>query len=218
MRTFFYFAGGCAGASVAVFFICLSWFVGHVLPRQLDSLRADVNEQLLFGRQELAGQVTAARDQVVGEVRVTRAAAVRQLEGIRGDLRTESGAWRGAIDGRLAGAVGTLDGVRADLKPVLAGAAALAEDGRASWDDLYWDVKATVASATVATTSAAQASEAIRDAAPKVAASVVRIGDSSAGIAADVRMEADKLTAPHSLRDRIFEYLKMSALVAHYFF
>jgi hypothetical protein len=218
MKTFFYFAGGCAGASVAVFFLCLAWFVGHVIPRQLDSLRADVNEQLLFGRQELAGQVTAARDQVIGEVRATRSAAVEQLEGIRGDLRTESGAWRGAIDGRLAGAVGTLDGVRADLKPTLAGAAALAEDGRASWDDLYWDVKATVASATVATTSAAQASEAIRDAAPKVAASVVGVGQSADAIGKDFRRVVDKHTGPHPLRDQVVDYLKMAALIAHYLF
>jgi len=162
--------------------------------------------------------VSAARDQVLGEVRVTRAAAVEQLKGIRGDLRVESGAWRGAIDGRLAGAVGTLDGVRADLKPALAGAAALAEDGRASWDDLYWDVKATVASATVATTSAAQASEAIRDAAPKVAASVVGVGQSADAIGKDFRRVVDKHTGPHPLRDQVVDYLKMAALIAHYLF
>jgi hypothetical protein len=79
-------------------------------------------------------------------------------------------------------------------------------------------VKATVESATVATTSAAQASEAIRDAAPKVARSVVRIGDSSAGIAEDVRREADRFTGPATLKERILDYLKMAALVAHYLF
>ena len=65
-----------------------------------------------------------------------------------------------------------------------------------SLDDLYPDIKGTVASATVAVTSAAYASEAVRDAAPKVAKSVVDISGSLDGVAADVRREADEITKP----------------------
>ena len=55
----------------------------------------------------------------------------------------------------------------------------------------------------MAITSVAYASEAVRDAAPAVAASVVSvsksvdgIGKSADGIAADVKREADSITAP----------------------
>jgi hypothetical protein len=218
MKTFLYFAGGCAASAAVILFITLSWFVGHVIPRELDSLRADVNEQLLFARQELGDQVTATRGELAGELRAASSGALQQVAAIRGDLRQESQAWRSMVDGRLVGAQGTLDGVRSDLKPALAGAAALEEDSRASWDDLYWDVKATVASATVATTSAAQASEAIRDAAPKVAASVTGVGESADAIGKDFRRVVDKHTGPHPWRDTVFDYLKMAALVAHYLF
>jgi hypothetical protein len=48
----------------------------------------------------------------------------------------------------------------------------------------------------VAITSAAHASEAVRDAAPKGAESVVSIGKSADAVAADVKRETDSVIAP----------------------
>jgi hypothetical protein len=55
----------------------------------------------------------------------------------------------------------------------------------------------------VAITSAAHASEAVRDAAPKVAESVVSIGKSADAIAADVKREADSITKPKHWYEKI---------------
>src|SRR5215470_9845857 len=79
-------------------------------------------------------------------------------------------------DSRLSEATAQVAKVQADLHPVLANAASLTKDAQDSLDDLYPDIKASTESATVAITSAAHASEAVRDAAPKVAESVVSIG------------------------------------------
>lgn len=98
-----------------------------------------------------------------------------------------------ATDNRIGEAITAAD---ARIGEVLQPVAALVKDAQDSWDDLYPDVRATVASATVATTSVALASESVRDAAPKVAESVVSVGQSSAAIAADVRREVDAITAP----------------------
>ena len=48
----------------------------------------------------------------------------------------------------------------------------------------------------MAITSAAHASDAVRDAAPRVAESVVSIGKSADSVAADVKREADSVIAP----------------------
>ena len=55
----------------------------------------------------------------------------------------------------------------------------------------------------MAITSAAHASEAVRDAAPKVAESVVSIGKSADAIAADVKREADSITKPKHWYEKI---------------
>lgn len=93
--------------------------------------------------------------------------------------------------------------VQADLHPVLANAASLTKDTQDSLDDLYADIKASTESATVAITSAAHASEAVRDAAPKVAESVVSIGKSADAVAADVKREADSVIAPEPWYSKI---------------
>ena len=63
--------------------------------------------------------------------------------------------------------------------------------------------KASTESVTVAITSAAQASEAVRDATPKVAESVVGIGKSADAVAADVKREADSITKPKHWYEKI---------------
>lgn len=79
---------------------------------------------------------------------------------------------RGDVNAELASLNAT---VAATAAPVQS----LVKDGQDSLDDLYWDVKASVESATVATTSVAHAMESVRDASPKIAASIVKIGQNS---------------------------------------
>src|SRR5271157_2547825 len=74
-----------------------------------------------------------------------------------------------AANGQLSTANGTLAGKRGDLKPALQEIQSTVKDLDDSWDDLYWDVKASVESATVAARGVAEASEAAGKAAPKLA-------------------------------------------------
>lgn len=77
------------------------------------------------------------------------------------------------------------DGVRADVRPVLANSAALIADTQASLDDSYWDGKALLESATVATTQAAQTMEYVRQIAPQFLAASQRTNEQLAGVATD---------------------------------
>ena len=134
----------------------------------------------------------------------------RQASGTRADAVARLDATLSVADRRIGdtlarvdAAVGIVDQLEADARPALSNTAALVKDAQDSFDDLYPDLKGSVASATVAITSVAYASEAVRDAAPAVAASVVSvsksvdgIGKSADGIAADVKREADSITAP----------------------
>jgi hypothetical protein len=80
---------------------------------------------------------------------------------------------------QLSAANGTLAGVREDLKPTLQETQTTVKDLRDSWDDLYWDVKASVESATVAARGVAEASEAAGKAAPKLAEAAGRTATTS---------------------------------------
>src|SRR5579885_3457532 len=104
---------------------------------------------------------------------------------------------------QLATANGTLAGVREDLKPTLKEAQSTVQDLRDSWDDLYWDVKASVESATVAARGVAEASEAAGKAAPKLADAAVRNGDNIAGITADVHTATSAFVKPKTTWQKI---------------
>ena len=156
------------------------------------ALVAEVDKQASGIRRDASGQVAALRTETLA-----------RMDTLSAMLDKRTGEALQIADVRLRGVQGTLDGMRGDLSPVLLNAAtleanyaALGKDARDSLDDLYPDIKASTESATVAITSAAHASEAVRDAAPKVAASVVAVGKSSVGIAADVKREADDITRP----------------------
>lgn len=81
---------------------------------------------------------------------------------------------------------------------------ALVGDVQDSIDDLYPDVKASVASATVVIASAGQHSE-------SMARSLDSISGSIAGIADDGRVVADRITKPKSPLARVWEALKVAA-------
>jgi len=104
---------------------------------------------------------------------------------------------------QLSTANGTLAGVREDLKPALQATQSTVKDLRDSWDDLYWDVKASVESATVAARGVAEAAEAAGKAAPKLAAAAVKNGDNVAGITADVHTATSAFVKPKSTWQKI---------------
>ena len=109
----------------------------------------------------------------------------------------------GAANVQLSSANGTLAGIREDLKPPLQETQATVKDLRDSWDDLYWDVKASVESATVAARGVAEASEAAGKAAPKLADAAVKNGDNIAGITADVHTATSAFVKPKSMWQKI---------------
>jgi hypothetical protein len=146
-------------------------------------------QQVLYRIDERAADVTVRADK---QITALRGDAMARIDNIESDTNMRLGDTLKRVDAALA----TVDGIRQDVKPTLDGAAALEADIKDSWDDLYWDVKASVESGTVTMHSVAVASEAISAAAPKLAASGVEIGKSIDGIAGDVKREADEITAP----------------------
>ncbi|HEV2445355.1 MAG TPA: hypothetical protein VGS58_05515, partial [Candidatus Sulfopaludibacter sp.] len=112
-------------------------------------------------REALIGEVAAARCDLTHEIGDARrdllARTERQVAALRGDTLAEVGEIRRTADRRLGDslarvdtALAKIDDIRGDFRPVLANSAALAADAKDSWDDLFWDLKASVASATVA--------------------------------------------------------------------
>ena len=133
------------------------------------------------------------RTDVLGEVAQIRATADRRV----GDSLA-----------RVDTALGQVAEIRGDLKPVLANAAtleqhadALTSDAKDSLDDLYFDLKGSVASATVAATSVSQMSLDVRAALPKAINTWQGIGANVDGITANL----NRLTKPRWY-DRLLGY------------
>ena len=88
-------------------------------------------------------------------------------------------------------------------EPTLLATAVLETDAQASWDDLYWDLKATVESGTVTMHSVALASEAVEAAAPQLAAAAVANGKNMEGITTDVHTATSEYVKPKSTWQKI---------------
>jgi hypothetical protein len=174
----------------------LATFQGAALAR-VDRLRVTLDAL----PDRLVPPVLAA---TVGEVRHAADGVLAEARVFRGSAEAQTAAALSIVDRRSGEALAEVGAARAALTPPVTAATALVADLNASWDDLYPDIRGSVASATVAITSTARASEAVRDAAPQVAASVVGIGQSSAAIAADVRREVDAATLPKHWWQKLF--------------
>ena len=146
---------------------------------------------------------------VPGEIAVTRSRLIEQVRALRLDAAQQITAAVDVADQRLASiqtdasartseALGIVRTTAAGVGPVLTNAASLTKDAQDSLDDLYPDIRGTVESGAVAVTSVAQASEAIRDAAPQLAASVVGIGKSVDGMAADGHQLTQDIVKPQT--------------------
>jgi len=176
----------------------------------------------------VSGQIQTTRVALVGEIAVTRKELLAAVNGQAGDAQAKVDRALTMLDRRtgdvlarvdtllattgtavaeantqLSTANGTLAGVREDLKPALQETQSTVKDLRDSWDDLYWDVKASVESATVAARGVAEASEAAGKAAPKLAEAAVKNGDNIAGITADVHTATSAFVKPKTTWQKI---------------
>jgi hypothetical protein len=171
------------------------------IPNEIQVTRAALLAEVDATRGDLTGQIGAARRDVL--VR-----SERQMAALRTDTLAEAGEVRRTADRRLGdtlarvdAALAKIDDIRGDLKPTLTNTAALTADAKDSWDDLYWDVKASVASATVAANSFGQMSTEIRGALPGTLQTWNGIGGNVQAITGNV----DRLTKPHWY-DRLLGY------------
>ena len=176
----------------------------------------------------VSGQIQTTRVALVGEIAVTRKELLAAVNGQAGDAQAKvdraltildrrtgdvlarvdtalatTGTAVAEANAQLSTVNGTLAGVREDLKPALQETQTTVKDLRNSWDDLYWDVKASVESATVAARGVAEASEAAGKAAPKLADAAVRNGDNIAGITADVHTATTAFVKPKTTWQKI---------------
>jgi hypothetical protein len=174
--------------------------------RELQTTRAALVDEIAATRRELLTVVTS--QSVDTQAKVDRALSILDRRSEDAVARvdaaiTTANSAVAAANAQLTTANGTLAGIREDLKPPLQETQITVKDLRDSWDDLYWDVKASVESATVAARGVAEASEAAGKAAPKLADAAVRNGDNIAGITADVHTATSAFVKPKSTWQKI---------------
>ena len=171
------------------------------IPKEIQSTRSAVLGEIAAARCDLTRQIAVARRDLL-------ATANRQATALRTESLAEIAEMRKTADRRLGDtlarvdtAIGKIDDVRGDLQPVLAHTAALVRDAQDSWDDLYWDVKASIASATVAANSVGQMSLDVQNAVPGTLRTWNAIGGNVASITGNI----DRLTKPRWY-DRLLGY------------
>lgn len=189
----------------------------HAATQTARALPLAVSAEVRTTRAALVGQIAATRQELLAAVRSQAGDAQAKVDRALTILDRRTGDVLARVDTLLAStgtavaeanaqfstANGTLAGVREDLKPALQETQRTVKDLRDSWDDLYWDVKASIESATVAARGVAEASEAAGKAAPKVADAVVRNGDNIAGITADVHTATSAFVKPKTTWQKI---------------
>jgi hypothetical protein len=196
--------------------ILLAW-EGAALERNMQATMSALPGEIAAAREDIAGradaQATALRRELVGQVAIARQRADSRI----GDSLK-----------RVDDAIGEVRELRADVKPVLdqaaaieksvpaviekAGvaidkAAAIEQDAKDSWDDEYFDVKASVESATVAMNTVAQA-------APQMAAAAQKNADNMAGITGDLHTLTAGLTKKRSFWGKLWEGVKTASRFA----
>jgi len=125
----------------------------------------------------LPGEVIATRDTLVDEVRAARrdvlSRSERQVVALRKDAMTEAGKIRETADRRVAdtlaradAALGTVDGLRGDLKPVIDAAQSTLHDADRTVADLHPQLLGLVAASKVTAGETAQTMRDLRNAVP----------------------------------------------------
>jgi hypothetical protein len=189
----------------------------HAATRATCVLPGAVSAEARTTRAALMGEIAATRRDLLagvnsqaGDAQAKMDRALTILDRRTGDalarvdtLLATTGTAVTEANAQLSTANGTLAGVREDLKPALQETQTTVKDLRDSWDDLYWDVRASVESATVAARGVAEAAEAAGKAAPKLADAAVKNGDNVAGITADVHTATSAFVKPKSTWQKI---------------
>jgi hypothetical protein len=183
------------------------WFLLNTVNQMISRLPNEISAT----REMLVGQLADTRSQVLLEIdkqsALIRGDAKTELEGIRQDtmdlLNSRTDSLLAILNIRSKELTDSVSALQGNVAGTLTGVNALTKDAQDSWDDLYYDVKASTESATVTLTSAAQASEAIRDAAPSIVKSVNTVSASAAAVSQDVKREADELTKPKKWYEKI---------------
>ena len=190
-----------AAAAYTILLLQAARTVVQAIPGEIECTREALAAEAAAARHDLNGQVGAARQDLLARTE-------RQAAALRTDAMSEVGEIRRAADRRVGdtldrvdAALGKIEEIRGDMRPLLANSAALVTDAKDSWDDLYWDVKASVASATVAANQVGRMSVDIRAAVPGYVKTWNGIGGNIQGITANV----DRLTKPHWY-DRLLGY------------
>ena len=189
----------------------------HAATRATRALPGAVSAEVQTTRAALVSEIAATRRELLAAVnsqagdaqaKVDRALTI--LDRRTGDalarvdtLFVTTGTAATEANAQLSTVNGTLAGVREDLKPALQETQTTVKDLRDSWDDLYWNLKASVESATVAARGVAEASEAAGKAAPKLTDAAVRNGDNIAGITADVHTATSAFVKPKTTWQKI---------------
>ena len=170
------------------------------LPAEMDATRAAVmGEVIALHRDTMAlvnAQATGTRADLNAQLTGLRTDAMARVDVLGKQADTRLGEALQKADTRLGEATGAIVGLRKDLQPTLAASADLETDAKDSWDDLYWDIKASVESGTVTMHSMALASEEVARAAPTMS-------QSAADVAVDVKREADEITKPKRWYEKI---------------
>jgi hypothetical protein len=173
---------------------------------ELRAARTDLVTELRSAHTKLLAAVNSQA--VAGQAKVDRALSI--LDRRAGDALTRVDAAItttntavATANAQLSSTNDTLAGIRDDLKPALQETQFTVKDLRDSWDDLYWDVKASVESATVAARGVAEAAEAAGKAAPKLAGAAVKNADNLAGVTADVHTATSAFVKPKSTWQKI---------------
>ena len=171
------------------------------IPAEIQRTRADLLAEVSSTRRDVTGQIATAR-QDLGVRSERQLALFRQNSLAEVDLFRETADRRvGDTLNRVDRALAQIDEIRGDFRPVLANTAALTADAKDSMDDLYWDLKASVASATVAANNFGQMSADVRAAVPGTIATWDGIGHNFQAISGNL----DRLTKPHWY-DRLLGY------------
>ena len=173
-----------------------------VVLAEIDATRADLINQVEVARKDLLGKADAQFSTIQSE-------SFRQIT----EFRSTADRRLGDALARVDTALHTVEALRNDVKPAVDGAVALESDAKDSWDDMYWDVKALVGSATVAARGVAETSEAVGQAAPKLAESALGIGKSTDAIAADVHTATSDFVKPKTFWQRMKAWLETAGKV-----
>jgi len=169
------------------------------------STLADIDAQAKTMRSTAVNQLTVIRKDALAEAEAYRTMADRQLTATRADLRL-------SVDASIAKLVGPIEGVRFDLHPVLANAAAFEVHADKALVDLHPQMLGLIAASKVTAGETAQTMRTVRDAAPRFAATSEVTNEQIAGVATDLHKLADKFTGPMTLKQKIWEGIKVGAM------